>query len=157
MSRYMHAFALAAVLALAPFGGARADGAPTKDEVVAQVRKAIAFYKSVGRDKALAEFNSKDGQFAKGEDYVDVHDVGGTCLAHPTTPSLVGLNRLEAADPSGKKFIKEIVDAAKAKPSGWITYQRKNPVSGQVEHKLAYWEVYDGLFFKAGTYDASAK
>jgi cytochrome c len=157
MSCNCSAALLGLVLAVTPIGGALADGAPTKDEVVAQVKKAIVFYKSAGKDKALAEFNNKDGQFAKGEDYVDVHDVGGTCLAHPTTPSLVGLNRLEAADPSGKRFIKEIVDAAKSKPSGWTTYQRKNPVSGKVENKLAYWEVSDGLIFKAGTYDPNAK
>jgi len=157
MLRNCAAAVLAVMLTAVPSGAALAAGAPSKDEVVAQVRKAITFYKSVGKDKALAELNSKDGQFAKGEDYVDVHDVGGTCVAHPTTPSLVGLNRLEAADPSGKKFIKEIVDAAKSKPSGWVTYQRKNPVSGNVEHKLAYWEAYDGLIFKAGTYDPNAK
>jgi len=148
---------LGLVLAAVPLGSAFAEGAPSKDEVVAQVKRGIAFYKSVGREKALAEFNNRDGQFAKGEDYIDVHDVNGNCVAHPTTPSLVGLNRLEAADPSGKKFIKEIVDAAKTKSSGWSTYQRKNPVDGKVEHKLAYWEVYDGLFFKAGTYDPDAK
>jgi len=148
--------ALAGLMILALPQGA-AFAAPSKDDVVAQVKKGIAFYKSVGREKALEEFNNKDGQFAKGEDYIDVHDVGGTCVAHPTTPSLVGLNRLEAADPSGKKFIKEIVDAAKSKSSGWVTYQRKNPVDGKVEHKLAYWEVADGLIFKAGTYDPDAK
>lgn len=157
MSRYFGTALLGLMLAVAPLGRALAEGAPSKDEVVAQVKKAIAFYKSVGKDKALVEFNNKEGRFAKGEDYVDVHDVAGTCVAHPTTPSLVGLNRLEAADPAGKKFIREIVDAAKSKSSGWITYQRKNPVSGKVENKLAYWEVYDGLFFKAGTYDPNAK
>jgi cytochrome c len=148
---------LGLMLAVVPLGSAFAEGAPSKDDVVAQVKKAVAFYKSAGKDKALAEFNNKDGQFAKGEAYVDVHDVGGTCVAHPVTQSLVGLNRLEAADPSGKKFIKEIVDAAKSKTSGWISYQRKNPVDGKVENKLAYWEVSDGLIFKAGTYDPSAK
>ena len=148
---------LGLVLAAVPLGSAFAEGAPSKDEVVAQVKRGIAFYKSVGREKALAEFNNRDGQFAKGEDYIDVHDVGGTCVAHPVTQSLVGLNRLEAADPSGKKFIAEIVAAAKTKPSGWVSYQRKNPVDGKVENKLAYWEVYDGLIFKAGTYDPNAK
>ena len=159
MYRYLIAAALATVLAVAPLGSVRADAAPpSKDDVVAQVKKGIAFYKSAGRDKAIAEFNNKDGQFAKGEDYIDVHDVAGNCVAHPTTPSLVGLNRLEAADPAGKKFIKEIVDETKAgKSSGWSSYQRKNPVSGKVENKLAYWEVYDGLIFKAGTYDPNAK
>jgi len=157
MFRYLCAALLGVTLAVAPLGQPRAEGAPSKDEVVAQVKKGIAFYKSAGKEKALAEFNNKEGQFAKGEDYIDVHDVGGTCVAHPTTQSLVGLNRLEAADPAGKKFIKEIVDAAKSKPSGWVNYQRKNPVDGKVENKLAYWEVYDGLIFKAGTYDPNAK
>jgi len=38
---------------------------------------------------------------------------------------------------------------------GWITYQRKNPMSGKIEKKLAYWERKDDLIFKAGTYEAS--
>jgi len=140
------------LLALAPVAGRCAD-APSKDEVVAQVKKAVTFYKASGREKALAEFNNKDGQFAKGEDYIDVHDMSGVCVAHPTSPGVVGLNRMEAADPDGKQWIKEMVQAAKAKPSGWLTYKRKNPVSGKIENKLAYWERVDDLLLKAGTYE----
>lgn len=126
--------------------------APTKDDVVTVVKKAVAFYKANGRDKALAEFNNKDGQFAKGEDYVDVHDLAGVCVAHPVSPAKVGLNRLDSADSAGKFYIKEIVDAAKQKQSGWIEYVMKNPTTGKLENKTAYWEVADGLIFKAGTY-----
>ncbi|MGA2344197.1 MAG: cache domain-containing protein [Steroidobacteraceae bacterium] len=142
---------IAAVLAVLPFAGAGA-AAPTKDEVVAVVKKAVAFYKANGRDKALAEFNNKDGQFAKGEDYVDVHDINGVCVAHPISPAKVGLNRLDSADSAGKFYVKELVDAAKQKPSGWIDYVMKNPTTGKLENKTAYWEAYDGLIFKAGTY-----
>jgi signal transduction histidine kinase len=140
---------------LAPFIGtaAAAAGAPSKDEVVAQVKKAVDYFKANGREKTLAEMNRKDGQFAQGEDYVDVHDVSGTCVAHPITPGIVGLNRLDQADPNGKQFIKEMVESAKSKPNGWITYMRKNPLSGKIEKKLAYWQVQDGLIFKAGTYE----
>jgi hypothetical protein len=28
----------------------------------------------------------------------------------------------------------------------------KNPTTGKLENKTAYWEAYDGLIFKAGTY-----
>jgi cytochrome c len=140
------------LLALAPVAGVCAD-APSKDEVVAQVKKAVTFYKASGREKALAEFNNKDGQFAKGEDYVDVHDINGVCVAHPVSQGIVGLNRMDQADPNGKKFIAEIVETARTKPSGWITYMRKNPVSGKIEKKLAYWERSDDLIFKAGTYE----
>src|ERR1700736_3608540 len=58
-------------VALVPAASVRADAAPTKDEVVAQVKKAVDFFKTNGREKTLAELNKKDGMFAKGEDYVD--------------------------------------------------------------------------------------
>jgi cytochrome c len=141
------------LIALAPVTGMSADAPPTKDEVVAQVKKAVEFMKANGREKTLAEMNNKDGQFAKGEDYVDVHDISGVCVAHPVSPGIVGLNRLDQADSNGKQFIKEIVEAAKTKQNGWISYMRKNPVSGKIQKKLAYWQLQDGLIFKAGTYE----
>jgi len=125
---------------------------PTKDEVVAVVKKAVEFYRVNGREKALAEFNKKDGLFAKGEDYVDVHDLNGVCVAHPISPAKVGVNRLDQSDSAGKFYVRELVEVAKQKPSGWIEYVMKNPVSGKLENKVAYWEAYDGLIFKAGTY-----
>jgi cytochrome c len=134
-------------------GAADTRGPPSKDEVIAQVTKAVEFYKSNGRQRALAVFNSRDGLFAKGMDYVDVHDLNGVCLAHPVSPDIVGTNRLDVADMHGKHFIQEIVNAAKSQSSGWISYMRENPNTGKVEHKIAYWQVHDGLIFKAGTYE----
>src|SRR5258707_5626446 len=141
---------MATILIALPFAGATA-AAPTKDEVVAVVKKAAEFYKANGKEKALVEFNKKDGLFAKGEDYVDVHDINGVCLAHPVSPAKVGLNRLDQSDSAGKFYGKDLVECAKQKPSGWIEYVMKNPTSGKLENKTAYWEVHDGLIFKAGT------
>jgi cytochrome c len=141
-----------ALLAALPLNSAFADP-PTKEQVVATVKKAIAFYKANGRAKALAEFNNKDGQFAKGEDYVDVHDLNGVCVAHPTSPEVVGQNRLEQKDLNGKFWIKDIIDATKkGDTSGWSSYVKRNPVSGKMQDKRSYWELYDGLIFKAGLY-----
>jgi cytochrome c len=142
---------MAAILTALPLAGAIA-GAPTKDEVVTVVKKAVEFYKANGKEKALAELNKKDGMFAKGEDYVDVHDLNGVCLAHPVSPAKVGLNRLDQSDSAGKFYVKELVDTAKQKQSGWIEYVMKNPTTGKLENKTAYWEAHDGLIFKAGTY-----
>jgi cytochrome c len=142
---------IAAILTALPLAGATA-AAPTKDEVVAVVKKAVEFYKTSGREKALVEFNKRDGQFAKGEDYVDVHDLNGVCVAHPISPAKVGLNRMDQSDSAGKFYVKDLVDAAKQKPSGWIEYVMKNPTTGKLENKTAYWEMHDGLIFKAGTY-----
>ena len=102
---------VAAILTALPLAGALA--APTKDEVVAVVKKAVEFYKANGKEKALVEFNKKDGMFAKGEDYVDVHDISGVCLAHPISPAKVGLNRLDQSDSAGKFYVKDLVEAAK--------------------------------------------
>ena len=143
---------LAVLFAALPFNSAIADP-PTQDQVVATVKKAIAFYNANGRAKALAEFNNKDGQFAKGEDYVDIHDLSGVCLAHPTAPEVVGTNRLEQKDLNGKFWIKDIIEATKkGDTSGWISYVRKNPVTGKMQDKRSYWELHDGLIFKAGLY-----
>lgn len=142
---------IATIFCALPFGGAMA-GAPSKDEVIAVVKKAVEYYKANGREKALAEFNKKDGMFAKGEDYVDVHDLNGVCVAHPISPAKVGLNRMDLSDSAGKFYVRELVDTAKRKPSGWIEYVMKNPTTGKLENKIAYWETYDGLIFKAGTY-----
>jgi cytochrome c len=151
----MQAFRILLMLALLvalPLNSAFAN-APTQDEVVATVKKAIAFYKANGRSKALAEFNSKDGPFAKGENYVDVHDLNGVCVAHPTSPEVVGTNRLEQKDLNGKYWIRDIIEATrKGDTSGWSSYVKKNPVTGKMQDKRSYWELYDGLIFKAGLY-----
>jgi signal transduction histidine kinase len=143
---------LVVVLVALPYNEAIADR-PSREQVVATVKSAIAFYKSSGRTKTLAELNNKDGQFAKGENYVDVHDLQGVCVAHPTAPEVVGVNRLEQKDLNGKFWIKDIIAATqKGDTSGWSRYVRKNPVTGRMQDKLSYWELYDGLIFKAGLY-----
>ena len=152
MLRHVYAVLTALVLAVVP-AFATASSPPTKDEVIAQVAKAVEFYKANGRQRALVAFNSKNGPFAAGMDYVDVHDINGVCVAHPLSPDIVGVNRLDVADMHGKRFIQEIVNAARSQSSGWVTYMRENPNTGKIEHKIAYWQMHDGLIFKAGTYE----
>lgn len=137
-----------------PVAAAQVD-APSKNEVIAKVSKAVDFYHQNGREKTIVELNRHDGAFANGLDYVDLHDLNGVCIAHPRSPDIVGQNQLDVSDSSGKRIIREIVDAAKTHPGGWVTYLRENPNNGRIEHKIAYWEVHDGLIFKAGTYDST--
>ena len=68
-------FLVAAVLCGLPFAGVLAS-APSKEEVAAVVKKAIGFYKLNGKDKALVEFNKKDGLFAQGEDALELVVIG---------------------------------------------------------------------------------
>jgi cytochrome c len=123
--------ALAAVLLMMGSAlGATDSRAPSKDEVIAQVTKAVEFYKANGRQRALTALSNKNGPFAKGMDYVDVHDLSGVCVAHPLSPDIIGANRLETVDIHGKRFIQEMVNAARSQTSGWVSYMRENPNTG---------------------------
>jgi cytochrome c len=153
MFKYVFAALAALVVTLTPAMGAGSDDIPSRNDVIAQVTKAVEYYRVNGRERTLAELNRRDGAFAQGMDYVDVHDLNGVCVAHPMSPDIVGQNRLDVADMHGKRFIKEIVDAARTHPDGWVTYMRENPNNGKVEKRIAYWAVHDGLIFKAGTYE----
>ena len=118
------------VLAAASFQAAADDSQrATPDEARAMVKKAVACYKKVGREKSMAEFCRTDGPFVDRDLYVTVIAMDGLELAH-INPKTVGKNMLELRDASGKYHIKERLDAAKS----------------------AYWERVDDLVFASGAY-----
>ena len=59
-----------------------ANGKATKEDAIAMVKKAGAYYQLHGLEKALAEFNNQKGQFVKDELYLFVYDERGLNLAH---------------------------------------------------------------------------
>ncbi len=84
------ALALLLVAALCPLAGAQSKG--SKDEAVAMVKKAVAYLKANGRDKALAEISNTQGMFVDRDLYVVVYDMQGNCLAHGANAKQVGKN-----------------------------------------------------------------
>ncbi|GFK96061.1 hypothetical protein NNJEOMEG_03935 [Fundidesulfovibrio magnetotacticus] len=131
---------------------ALAQQAGTKDEAVALVKKAVAHYKSVGKEKAFADFNAKDGGFTDRDLYIVVYDMEGNCLAHGANAKQIGKNLMELRDPDGKFFVKERVELGKTKDSFWQDYKFANPVSKQIEPKSMYLEKVDGMLFGCGAY-----
>jgi cytochrome c len=126
--------------------------AETKAEAEAMVKKAIAFAKAQGTDKALAEISKTDGQFVKGALYVFVYDLQGKVRAHGQNPKLVDKDMLEAKDPDGVFYVKERIALVKAKGKGWQDYKFSNPTSKKIEDKTAYVELHDNLIFGCGVY-----
>jgi len=124
----------------------------TKDEAVALVKKAVAQYKSAGKDKTFAEISDPKGPFVDRDLYVVVYDMSGNCLAHGANAKQVGKNLMELRDPDGKFFVKERVELGKSKESFWQDYKFMNPVSKQIENKSMYMESADGLLFGCGVY-----
>jgi signal transduction histidine kinase len=134
-------------------GAAAASDKGSADEAVALVKKAVAYMKENGKEKAFAEFgNSASAQFHDRDLYIFVYDMNGNNLAHGNNPKMVGKNLLEMKDHEGKFIIKSFIDTASSKGKGWVDYKWPNPVTKAVEQKSSYIEKVDNLIVGAGIY-----
>ncbi len=141
-----------------PFSGQTPDvtAATARDEAEGFVHAGKAYALANGKEKALALFNDRNGPFILGELYIFAYDNDGTVLAWPYRPDQIGVNRLNATDPSGYHHIQAMVAAAQ-KGSGWVTYQSEDPFRNNTYvEKTSYIENVDGTWFiGAGTYSGS--
>src|ERR1017187_3288769 len=113
--------ALAATLVFVG-AAAAADGA-NKDDAVAMVKKAVAFIKEQGPEKAYPEFTGKDAKFIDRDLYVVVYQLDGKVLAHGSNQKLIGKNISDAQDVDGKFFVKERIELARKQPTFWQEYK----------------------------------
>jgi cytochrome c len=133
--------------------GACAAEKGSADEAVAMVKKAVAYMKENGKDKAFTEFgNTANTQFHDRDLYIFVYDLNGNNLAHGNNPKMVGKNLIDMKDHDGKYIIKGFVDMANAKGTGWVDYKWPNPVTKAIEQKSSYIEKVDNLIVGAGIY-----
>jgi signal transduction histidine kinase len=49
-------------------------------------------------------------------------------------------------------FIKELIDEANAKGSGWVNYKWTNPASKKIDEKSTYFQKVDDVIFACGIY-----
>ena len=123
-----------------------------KDDAVAMVKKATAFIKEQGPDKAYPEISNKAGKFIDRDLYVVVYQLDGKVLAHGSNEKFVGKDMIDAQDVDGKLYVKERVELAGKQPSFWQDYKFVNPVSKKVEPKQMYCEKLDNTAVCAGIY-----
>jgi cytochrome c len=128
-----------------------ADKATAKD-AEAMVKKAVAYIKANGKDKAFAEFNNHNGKFIDKDLYITVYNLNGKCLAHGQNGKMVGKDLIELKDSDGKYFIKERMEIAKTKGKSWQDYKYTNPVTKSIEHKSTYFEKHDDIVVAGGIY-----
>jgi cytochrome c len=123
------------------------------EEAVAMVKKAVAYMKENGKEKAFAEFsNTSNSQFHDRDLYLFVYDFNGTAVTHGNNPKMVGKNLLDMKDNDGKFIIKSFIEVANGKGKGWVDYKWPNPVTKAVESKSSYIEKADGLIIGCGIY-----
>lgn len=124
----------------------------TATEAVAMVKRAIASMKSIGKEATFAEINNPKGKFTEGDLYVFVYDIQGKCVAHGQNSTMIGRDLIGMMDADGKYFVKERVEIAKTKGSGWQYYKFRDPLTKKIEFKRAYIERYDDLIVGCGIY-----
>jgi signal transduction histidine kinase len=142
--------ALVAVLALGAVA-AEEERASTK-EAELLVKKAIEYVKKYGKDKAFTAFNDPKGPFTYRDLYIAAYDMNGKCVAHGQKKDRIGKNMLADKDADGKAFVAERVQIAREKGSGWQDYKFMNPVTKQIEQKVAYFERVDDVILVCGAY-----
>ena len=146
----------AAVLVLAILGLNIAALAATEqgsaDEASAMVKKAIAYLKTNGKEKTLAEASNPKGQFIDRDLYLSIYDLNGKVVAHGTNQKLIGKDVSDLRDADSKYFIKEILDKAKSGGKGWVDYKWVNPISKEIQAKSVYLEKADDVIIASGFY-----
>ena len=140
---------LAALTVLSP---AQAASNATKDEAIAMVKKAVAYIKDQGADKAYPEISSRNGQFIDRDLYIVVYQLDGVVLAHGGNAKFVGKDMKEMKDVDGKLFVKERIELAQKQPSFWQDYKFANPVDKKIEPKQMYCERLENTAVCGGIY-----
>ncbi len=105
--------------------------------IVALVDKAAALTESKGKT-AFLEFKKKGSEWLKGENYIFIADMNGVILMHPANPELETKSILDLKDANGKAFMREFVETAKTKGSGWVEYMWPKPGEKTPSKKLSY-------------------
>ncbi len=146
--RYAGAFVLPCLMASAQSANA------VKAEAL--VKQAIVFAKANGMEKLIQETNNGSGKFhvATGSElYIFIYDDKAVVKAIGyNTGALVGKNRMDAKDPDGKFFLREIIDTAKTKGKGWVDYKYPDPTDNKIKQKTSYVELHEGFIIGSGIY-----
>jgi cytochrome c len=142
----------ACMVSLMLSGAVYAADQGTAAEAEAMVKKAVAYIKANGPEKAYEEFTN--GKSFKDRDlYIIVYDLNGKNLAQGANPKLVGKDLIGLKDPDGKPLIQMFVDLAKSKGKGWVEgYKFLNPVSQKIEDKAMYLERVGDTLVGCGIY-----
>ncbi len=133
-------------------GVAFAQAKGTPKEAQAMLAKAVEFYKANGQAKAFAAFDDTKGKFVDRDLYIYVSDMNAKILSHGANHALIGKTIIDLKDSDGKLFMKELVDKAKASPSGSIDYKWTNPTSKKVEAKTVFYQKVGDVILACGAY-----
>lgn len=154
-----HQKALLTAMAILLAAVAQAADKSTEADALALIRKAQAYVKDNGIDKAAAEFNNPDSPFNSkseinkaGDLYLFSVDDKGFQLVHGKNARIRGTNKMDMRDQDGVYVIRELVKLCYGKDGkGWVNYRWPNPINKEMEPKSGYIERVPGADLCLGT------
>ncbi len=144
--------ALAFVFALGATGMAAAAERGTAEQAKALLDKAFEHYKAAGREKAVADFNAKDGAFVQGDLYLFCYNVNKTLTVHGVNAKLIGRKLGGMKDADGKDFTAAIFEGGMTKGSGTVDYRWSNPTTKKIEAKSTFFQKFGDEICSVGYY-----
>ncbi len=122
-------------------GGQPATGEQgTPAQAQAMLKAAVEHYQTVGRDQALKDFNDQKPPFTGGGLYVVCLGEDHKITALGAFPLLVGTSADALKDPSGTPIGQLVWEAASIQPEGQVPFRWKNPLTGQEESKVLFYQ-----------------
>ncbi|MGE5072169.1 MAG: cache domain-containing protein [Anaerolineae bacterium] len=131
-------------------GGASTQAAPTSTgqhatpaEAQSMLKAAVQHYQQVGREQALKDFSDKKAPFADRDLYVVCLGSDHKMTANGAYPMLVGLSADSINDSEGRPLGQAVWEVVTAQPEGSMPFHWKNPISGQEESKVLFYQKLD--------------
>jgi hypothetical protein len=138
-------------LALAPLAPpAGGPGAGTRSEAMAMVKRAQGKFRTAGAAATFTAINTRSDGFVDRDLYAFVYDLRGVSVAHAAHAELVGQNLIRLRDHGGRHPIRDMIEVAQARGSGWIDFRLVNPATNTIELRSAYLERMDGYVVGVG-------
>ena len=126
-----------------------------KARAMALVKEAVAYRKQFGPAMLIKETNMGQGRFhfkPATDLYIFIFDLKGFALAHGFQGDLVNINRWDSKDPEGTYFVRDFIQTAQTKGSGWVDYKYVNPKTRKLDNKTSYVELIEGMVVGCGVY-----
>lgn len=131
-------------------------GHSSPQQAKAFFEKAVAYMQANGPEKAFAAFNNPKGEFVQGDLYVFALDLQGNYFASGANPAVTGLNVRETRDAAGNALFKDMIELARTKGEGTVSYVWLDRADNRLDHKTSYIKRMGDYFIGVGYYTPRA-
>ncbi|HSD61417.1 MAG TPA: cache domain-containing protein [Burkholderiales bacterium] len=113
-------------------------GHSTPQQAKALFEEAVAYMQANGPEKSFDAFNNPRGKFVQGDLYVFALDLQGNYFASGANPGLAGFNVRETRDAAGNPLFKDMIELARTKGEGTVSYVWLDRLDNRLDHKTSY-------------------